>query len=155
MTDKLSVQHRIFVNEYIANGGNATKAYEAAGYAGKGGEISGHQLLRKPKIQAAVIIRQEEVVRASEITLEKKRVALWSVAEDGMKQRALGSEQETIREGMRDGRTSVAAISELNKMDGHHQINNSHVSFTSVTFNQGIADSTSESIDGECKKVEE
>jgi phage terminase small subunit len=43
-----------FVAEYLANGLNATKAYKSAGYAHKNAEVCASQLLRNPKVAAAV-----------------------------------------------------------------------------------------------------
>ena len=64
---------------------------------------------------------------------------MWSVAEDGMQNHDTGTKEQPIsKSGMRDGRTSVSAIAELNKMDGHHAATNHNLNVTSVSFTQSI-----------------
>lgn len=50
----MTPKQRRFVDEYLIDG-NATRAAKAAGYAGgQSAEVTGHRLLRNPKVAAAI-----------------------------------------------------------------------------------------------------
>ena len=58
-----------FVREYVANGGNATQAYIAAGYAKKGAEQSACKLLRNPKVSSEIATRVARKQQAADVTV--------------------------------------------------------------------------------------
>jgi hypothetical protein len=77
----LKPQHKIFALIYLANGGNATAAYnEAMGGAGKRTEASTHQcasrLLSSVKVQAFISAQGAKVLRAVEATAEEAMAAI-------------------------------------------------------------------------------
>ncbi len=80
-----------------------------------------------------------ELEQSSAIRLETKRNALWDIACDGMQteKRQISGQSDRI-EKMVDSRTSVAAINELNKMDGHHAGQNIYVRSEQFVFGQGF-----------------
>ena len=137
-SDGLNIRQRKFVNAYLENGGNASKAYKDAGYECSNRnvlDVNSCTLLRSPKIQTVMHKRQEEAVKSSEISLDRKRNALWDIAKDGMN-KSTGTEAPV--EIMNDSRASIAAISELNRMDGHHAATNSNINIQAVSFIQDI-----------------
>ena len=112
----LNQRQAAFVEAYLHNGGNAkmayAKAYPDANCATQ--EVNGHKLLSTTKVQRVICQRRTEILDASTITLEKKRLALWSIAADSMLPDETGK-------GMKDPSAAVAAIAELNRMDGHRR----------------------------------
>jgi hypothetical protein len=50
----LTVMQEAFVANYVANGGNATRAAKAAGYAKASAHVEGCKLLRKPPVIEAI-----------------------------------------------------------------------------------------------------
>ncbi|MGI9277833.1 MAG: terminase small subunit [Endozoicomonas sp.] len=140
----LTVQERKFVNEYLENGGHASKAYVAAKFPEKKTrnslDVCACQLLKKPKIAMALEERLIELDRASEIRVETKRLALWDIAQDGMQKMPMEvSENKPAMEKMVDSKTSVSAISELNKMDGHHAGQSLYIRSEQFVFGQSFA----------------
>lgn len=61
---------RLFVEAYIANGGNATEAAKAAGYSAKTAGQQGHALLKEPEVSAAVAAKQQKLAVKFELTTE-------------------------------------------------------------------------------------
>lgn len=55
--DALTVQQQSFVRSFLANGGNAEKAAEAAGYAVP--DVEGHRLTANPVVWGAILSRRE------------------------------------------------------------------------------------------------
>lgn len=50
MEPQLSPQEQKFCEEYVANGGNGTKAAQAAGYAEAGSRVTAHRILKRERI---------------------------------------------------------------------------------------------------------
>ncbi len=57
---KLSLKHQMFIEAFLANGGNATDAALKAGYSPKNPNVSGYKVHKLPYIKAAIAARQEE-----------------------------------------------------------------------------------------------
>lgn len=69
---------RVFVEEYMANGGNATAAYKASHprcKSEKAAGVEGHRLLANPRIHAMIATRQQADPR---IMTREERQALWT-----------------------------------------------------------------------------
>ena len=65
---KLSPRRLAFVREYVANGGNATRAYVAAGYSKNGAAQSAEKLLRNAEVRRQVEERQQRKAQAADVT---------------------------------------------------------------------------------------
>jgi phage terminase small subunit len=65
-----AARKHLFVETYIANGGNATEAAKAAGYSAKTAGQQGHMLLKDLEVAAAVASRAENVARKYEMTTD-------------------------------------------------------------------------------------
>ena len=65
----LSYKQQAFVDYYLANGGNATKAAEAAGYAAP--HVAGHRTLRKAKVQAEIAARTASRAMSADEALQR------------------------------------------------------------------------------------
>lgn len=74
--DELTNQQKMFVEAYLANGSNATKAAISAGYSEKTAYSSGNRLLKIPKIQAHIDQRVSDVaMTANEVLAELAAIA--------------------------------------------------------------------------------
>src|SRR5215467_15688118 len=51
---ELTYREHMFVNEFITNGGNATRAAQSAGYSAARADQSAHQVLRRPEVQRRI-----------------------------------------------------------------------------------------------------
>lgn len=138
---ELTMLERKFLNAYIENGGNATKAYQAAvpkerlEKLTKGSiSVNGCNLLKSPKIIRAINDRMIELEKSSAIQFETKRLELWDMA-------------KTWRESG-DVRSGIAAVNEMNKMDGHHAAQSLHIRSEQFVFGQSMGLS-SDPIEGE------
>lgn len=60
----------LFVEAYIANGGNATQAAIAAGFSPKSAGQQGSELLKHPNVTANIAERRNELREASRLTTE-------------------------------------------------------------------------------------
>jgi phage terminase small subunit len=69
--DPLSLRRERFVHEYVSNGGNATRAAIAAGYAPDSAHVQAHDLLRNPKVAAAIDAKRAALLAKFEITEER------------------------------------------------------------------------------------
>jgi hypothetical protein len=65
----LSYKQRAFVDYYLANGGNATKAAEAAGYSAP--HVAGHRTLRNAKIEAEIAARTASRAMSADEALQR------------------------------------------------------------------------------------
>jgi phage terminase small subunit len=65
----MTVKHRKFVTEYIKDG-NAAQAAIRSGYAPKHARKSGHRLLTRPEVRAAVEAARRPALKKSQISLE-------------------------------------------------------------------------------------
>ena len=162
---KLSIEERKFINIYLENGGNGTRAFieafDAKKYTEKTCATSAHNILKKLEVKKAIEKRMLELERSSAIRLETKRNALWDIAQDGMQtQKQKISGQSDKIDKMIDSRTSVAAINELNKMDGHHAGQNIYVRSEQFVFGQAFDQQASQpgkeekSVEGEVMEDE-
>lgn len=70
MEMKLTPKQSKFIDEYLTNGFNATKASESAGYSGKTAREQGARLLSNVIIQDAIKLRQAPIAKKYEITRE-------------------------------------------------------------------------------------
>ena len=61
----------IFVNEYLANGYNGTKAAIKAGYAVPSANRTASRMLNKPKIKAYLDAQKNKILNSIELTQEK------------------------------------------------------------------------------------
>ena len=104
----LTIRQLKFIDLYIESG-NAYQSYIKAGYnqysTRNAVDVSVGKLVRKPHIQAAINHRRLEIESSQRIRLESKRSLLWEIANE-------------CRQA--DPKAAVAALNELNRMDGHH-----------------------------------
>jgi phage terminase small subunit len=68
---ELNPKQQRFVAEYLANGLNATKAYISAGYAPKDAAVSSSQILRNPKVAAAIAASTEKVMEELDYSVKR------------------------------------------------------------------------------------
>ena len=83
MSDRLTLLQRRFINFYFVNGGNATKAAALAGYKGDDNSlaVTGHDNLRKPKIEAIIKSRlNEEAMSANEALWRTSQIARMDIS---------------------------------------------------------------------------
>ncbi len=105
----LSIRQARFVDLYVETG-NAYQSYRQAGYTNNSNsrfvtDTNASRLLKTDKVSKAVASRLEEHCKSSMVRFETKRLALWQIAKEC---------------SATDPKAAVAAIAELNKMDGHH-----------------------------------
>ena len=142
----LNLRQRKFVNAYIANGGNASKAYREAGYEcadDQSMEALASRMIRNVKVITAIDKQLVLIEKAAQISFERKVSWLADISEDGMKKTTVTSDPEStgrtvVLDKMQDSRASIAAISELNRMQGHHAATNTNLNISQVSFNQNI-----------------
>lgn len=69
---KKAAAHRrkVFVEAYIANGGNATDAAKTAGYSAKTAYSQGGRLLKNVEIAAEIAARSKQIAKKYELTTE-------------------------------------------------------------------------------------
>jgi len=60
----------LFVDAYIANGGNATEAAKTAGYSAKTAGVTGCNLLKDPNVSSAIADRSKAVAKKYELTAD-------------------------------------------------------------------------------------
>lgn len=66
--ESAAARKAIFVEAYIANGGNATEAAKTAGYSRKTAGVQGCQLLKDLKVSSAITERSKEIANKYELT---------------------------------------------------------------------------------------
>lgn len=76
----LSAKHARFVAEYLANGRNATKAAEAAGYSKRTAKQQGSRLLTNVDVKAAIDAKTKKVLSKLEITAERTLLEIARIA---------------------------------------------------------------------------
>ena len=109
---ELSPKQRLFVEHYLANDGNATQAAIAAGYNAKNARVIGSQNLTKLNIRQCIDTEINRRCHALELTFNWKCQQLKSAIE-----KALSGEAFNGRPQLRE---VIAAVAELNKMQGHY-----------------------------------
>ena len=105
----LTIRQARFIDLYIETG-NAYQSYCKAGYACNSSnryvaDVNACRLLKTDKIATAIAKRLNEHTKASAVRFETKRLLLWKIAQESK---------------LTDPKAAVAAIHELNRMDGHH-----------------------------------
>lgn len=114
---ELTIKELRFCQHYVANGGNATKAYQAAGYSGTeaSGAVRACKLLKKDKIVHKIKYLEQEALAAAQVTAEWKIKMLKQMAE-----RCISGDGLNFECANPSG--LVACVAELNKMQGHHAV---------------------------------
>ena len=114
--------------------GNASEAYrqayDAENMSAQAIGVEAHKLTRHPKVALIVEEMREDAIAASRITYQKKQALLMKLAEYGLEEVVNESYQKVGKDGeisdggkeykQRNPTAAVAAIKELNLMDGHH-----------------------------------
>ena len=82
----LNPRQKLFVKEYLRDK-NATRAYKAAGYPGKGAQQSATKLLLNPLVAKAVETGLAKLASAADISAERtiKRIAEFAYDKKGLK----------------------------------------------------------------------
>ena len=138
----MNVKQQRFVDYYIESG-NASESYKKAGYSFNNRntlDVSACQLLSKPKIETEVSRRRDEIVSASAIRIESKRVLLWEIAQKASGRMKTDGDELFVP----DYKAAIAAINELNRMDGHHQDKKIRITDDRFTFDAEILPPESE-----------
>jgi phage terminase small subunit len=91
--------------EYIANGQDASKAADAAGYATTQRGCKTNVVLKRPKVQRYLAIRLKAIEKKEIATMEWKMDKLVGIVE----------RTEEVKP-----QVAISGISELNKMQGHY-----------------------------------
>ncbi len=137
--NELTVLERKFISAYIENGGNGRKAYLAAGYKNNNKQSYIDQLIsrlvKKPQVVLELQKRLSELDKSAAISFESKRLELWDMA-------------QTWRD-TGDVRAGVAAVNEMNKMDGHHAAQNMLIRSEQFIFGQ-MMDVDANPADSDC-----
>ncbi|MCW7556497.1 terminase small subunit [Endozoicomonas gorgoniicola] len=117
----LNDRQQRFVDEYLANGGNATQAAISAGYSAKTAEATASRLLRNVKVADSVARGQKKIKKDLGITAEWKRDQLKKIIEacsNTVEAQKGKGDDATMVKTMVDAKAAISAIAELNKMDG-------------------------------------
>lgn len=120
-TKPLSIKESRFVLAYLGPcRGNALQAALRAGYAKGSAGVTGYQLLRKPHVRAYVERRKEAEATLARADAKERDEILSNIA----------------RQEDHDVHARVAAVRELNKVDGRHS-STLHVSGR-LTLEEGL-----------------
>jgi phage terminase small subunit len=65
------LRRKLFAEEFVGNGGNATRAAIAVGYAPHSAGVTGSRLLRDTDVQAAVYETEERALRKARLSTER------------------------------------------------------------------------------------
>lgn len=135
-----------FCSAYLANGGNAAKAAAAIGYHGNSGKTRGYRILQKEGVRRYIELNAEAIIPKYSVTgaiddaqtRHKKGLTVISTADlakvaqlkmsasyDWKVRKLLRMVEFNFPDDMekgfvRDTKGAVAAIAELNKMQGHY-----------------------------------
>ncbi len=137
----MNLKQQRFVDYYIESGDSGS-AYEKAGYhftTKNSRDVCACKLLRKAK--TIVSERMSEISEAGKIRIESKRVLLWEIAQKASGKINSGSSDVLF---VPDYKAAIAAISELNRMDGHHQESKIRITDDSFIFDAEILPQESE-----------
>ncbi len=139
----MNIKQQRFVDYYIETG-NAAESYKKAGYEAKSRhalDVSAGQILRNREVAPELVRRRQEIVSAGAVRIESKRVLLWEIA-----QKASGRmKSEGDELFIPDYKAAIAAINELNRMDGHHQDKKIRITDDRFTFDAEILPPESDS----------
>lgn len=109
--DAAALRRRVFVDAYIANGGNATEAAKSAGYSKKTARQQGARLLSDVAIKASIAARAEKTAKKYELTADLVvRSLVRDLSFDPAKLYNEDGTLKQITELDEDTRTSLAAV---------------------------------------------
>lgn len=135
MGTSLNQRQTLFVEYYVQNGGRGATAARAAGYKGNPQTLGSvaHENLNRPYIREAIERRQHEIRDQVTIATQDKRQKLWEIAQECARVEVCGQSIDVTRDAdgavtrvvrqqlrIKDARTAIEAIRELNKMDGDY-----------------------------------
>lgn len=111
-----SIKQKIFATEYIKNGFDAGKAAVAAGYSEVHAKHNASRLLNYPHIKKFIDTYLKTKAKKMDITYEWKLKKLGKLIH-----RAIPDDDEAGIEAVtKTGSIGISAISEANRMQGHH-----------------------------------
>jgi phage terminase small subunit len=110
---QLTAKQQLYCYNYIGNGFKIIEAAISAGYSAVSARAMGTALMKNPKVIAFIEALKKEAGLKSMVGYEEKIGKLWKITT-----LAVPEEAESILEI--DAKAAVSAISELNKMQGHH-----------------------------------
>jgi len=118
----LTHKQQLFINHYLANGGNGTQAAKSAGYKGSYKTLNQVAMdnLEKPIIKKELDKERNRLKKITNATTENKRKMLWEAANRSMNDPIFNEEGKNTGISKFDNSGVVRAINELNKMDGDH-----------------------------------
>lgn len=129
----LNEKQKRFCEEYVTDT-NGTQAAIRAGYSEKTAYSIGFDLLKKPEIKEVIKNHREMTTEKTQITFEWKLDKLRNVVDvtSAMVQDRLGNPK------MSDAKTLIAALAELNKMQGHYAPSNVNLTDKGKTHEEWI-----------------
>mgnify|MGYP000931459491 CR=1 FL=1 len=143
---KLSVKQQAFINEYIRNKGNATKAAIKAGYSEKTAAVMGIENLRKPNIKVEIDKRlkkssDKKVAQADEVLELLTKFARGKVKEEQIVIENIGDYQSKakIMEKKIANRDQLSALDKLARI---HGLYNDKVKITTSDDNDDLVSIT-------------
>ena len=127
MKKKLNPRERLVCKAYLENGYNKTQAMITAGFNPRSARTLATKVFAKDYIKEHLDEVMAAIERKLEVRIEDKLDLLWKVA-----QRAYGPTDEEVEKAKEGIKTEclfefqpnavVNAVSELNKMQGHHHV---------------------------------
>ena len=138
-SESLDIKRTKFAKSYLKDG-NATKAAIVAGYSKNGASVTGHQLLRNPKIRKIIEKSMAEAIRETGVGLNWRLELLKKGAEACMN-------RKTTKDKVVDISGLLGVVGEINKMGGDYAPTQS-TSNVKLTSTENL-----ESIVEECEKV--
>jgi len=122
MSKALTMKQQRFVSHYLANGGNGTAAAREAGYKGNDDTLRtvAKENLTKPHISSEIEKSQSEFKEQLGAIAESKRQLLWNTAKYNAEKILISKGSTDNVEVMRDPKSVISSIAELNKMDGDY-----------------------------------
>ena len=85
-TKPLNPRQQAFCRNVVTNGGNATKAYEDAGYSSNGANVSASKLLANPSVKAEIASIRDDLEIAATVDRAYVITKLRNFAENGEKE---------------------------------------------------------------------
>ena len=121
--DLTEKQHR-FIEAYLENGQNATRAAQTAGYQGSRATLAvvGAQNLTKHKVQDALALRQAALRNGIVGKTQEKLRLLWAIVQQATQIMDVFDHKsgKLLYRRMIDPKTAIGAIAEMNKMSGDY-----------------------------------
>ncbi len=131
----MDVKTQRFIDLHIETG-KVGLIYKEAGFNPtnrKSQDAAASRLLRS--VRHEVEARKKEIAQAGRIRIESKRLLLWEIAQKASGRMLPDSTNEPFNP---DYKAAVAALNELNRMDGHHQDPKAKVKPAGFTFDAEI-----------------